>query len=78
VDISVTGLRSTGNVQVGVNDSPIDNPGRFAAFISDILIKITVSGLDEDPERKKRKWAEVERLIPVFAAVRKQEANRKT
>ncbi|KAF8349637.1 hypothetical protein F5887DRAFT_947344 [Amanita rubescens] len=67
--------------ELGVNDSPIENPGRIAAFISDMfpeVTKITVSELNEDPEEKKRKWKEVERLIPVFAAVRKQEANRKT
>ncbi len=67
--------------KLGVNDSSIDNPGRVAAFISDIfpeVRKIVVSIPDGDPEGKKRKWEEVERLIPVFAAVRKQEANRKT
>ncbi len=67
--------------ELGVNDSPIDSPGRIAAFISDMfpeVSKIVVSELNEDPEGKKRKWEEVERLIPVFAAVRKQEANRKT
>jgi hypothetical protein len=67
--------------ELHVNDSPVDNPARIAAFISDIfpeVRKIIVSVPNEDPEGKKRKWEEVERLIPIFAAVRKQEANRKT
>lgn len=67
--------------ELHVNDSPVDNPARIAAFISDIfpeVRKIIVSVPNEDPEGKKHKWEEVERLIPIFAAVRKQEANRKT
>ena len=62
-----------------VFDSPIGNPACVAAFISDIFPNVTrISGAFGHDERKpRRKWYEVRRNAPLFAAVRRQEANRK-
>jgi hypothetical protein len=66
--------------KLNVFDSPIDDPARVAAFLSDIFpnvrnISSTVRGAEMPVVGPK--WDEVERLIPVFAAVRRQEANLK-
>jgi hypothetical protein len=70
------GICSTRLRELGVHDSPINDPGRVAAFISDVFpnvgrLRVSVTGEDQ-----KRKWKEVEKLIPVFAAVRRQEINK--
>lgn len=62
-----------------VFDSPIDNQACVAAFISDIFPNVRrISSIFGAHERKpRRKWYEVKRNAPLFAAVRRQEANRK-
>jgi len=66
-----------------VFDSSINDPHRVAAFISDIfpnVVEISFSlfknfaSITHD-RTKRTKWKEVEKLIPIFAAVRRQEAN---
>ena len=60
--------------------SPIDDPARVAAFLSDILPNVRKVSSTVMPYRAAEmpvvgpKWDEVERLISVFAAVRRQEA----
>ena len=64
-------------------DSSIDDPHRVAAFISDIfpnVVEISFNIFKRFPTGPQNqtyltKWKEVERLIPIFAAVRRQEAN---
>lgn len=60
-----------------VYDSPIEDPARVAAFISDIFPYVKLTSILFVPcnniEKKfKRKWNEVERII---AAAQSQEAN---
>ena len=70
------GVCNTRLRELGVHDSTIANPGRVAAFISDIFPKVEKLKVSVTGEDQKRKWKEVEKLIPVFAAVRRQETNK--
>ena len=70
------GICSTRLRELGVHDSPINNPGRVAAFISDVFPNVGRLKVSVTSEDQKRKWKEVEKLIPVFAAVRRQETNK--
>jgi len=59
--------------KLDVNHSPIDDPGRVAAFIADIfpnVTKISVAFMPGTADR--RKWKQVERMLPVLAASRRQ------
>jgi hypothetical protein len=64
-----------------VSNSPIDDTARVAAFLSDIFPNVrnisSTAMSKREAEMLRPKWDEVGRLIPVFAAVRRQEANRK-
>jgi len=65
--------------RIHVFDSPIGNPACVAAFISDICpnVRRISSAFGPDERKPSRKWYEVRRNAPLFAAVRRQEANRK-
>ncbi|KAF8349642.1 hypothetical protein F5887DRAFT_914557 [Amanita rubescens] len=77
------GSLGTGLRELMIFDSPIDDPPRVAAFISDIFPKVaridftTFKSLSVSTEYQTHwtNWIEVERLIPIFAAVRGREAN---
>ena len=66
-------------------DSPIDDPPRVAAFISDIFpnvvrIPFTFPHVTAQQHRTAAethcmRWNEVKRSIPIFVAVRRREAN---
>lgn len=61
-------------------NSPIDDPHRVAAFISDIFpnvghISFTPSSAAAQCQIHWTKWIEVRKLVPIFVAVRRQEAN---
>ena len=66
---------------LGVLHSPIGDPGKVAAFLSDIfpnLQEIRIFCCEElelpgDYEELEQKWEEVERLVKVFSLVRTQE-----
>ena len=64
-----------------LSDSPIDDLARVAAFLSDIFPNVreiySTAMSKRDVVVLMPKWDEVGRLIPVFAAVWRQEANRK-
>ena len=63
--------------ELDVHDSTIADPGRAAAFISDIFPKVEIlNAFARVGEGQKRKWNEIEKLIPVFANVRRQETNK--
>ena len=64
---------------LNVYHSPIDDPGHVAAFIADIFPNVTnVFVAYESHAVNKQKWKEVERMIPVLAASRRQEVTHKS
>ncbi|KAF8349640.1 hypothetical protein F5887DRAFT_947356 [Amanita rubescens] len=64
---------------LSVDHSPIDDPGRVASFIADIFPNVTkVSVACESRAVNRQKWKEVERMLPVLAASRRQEVTHKS
>ena len=65
--------------KLNVGHSPIDDPDRVAAFIADIFPNVTkMSVACESHAVNKQKWKEVERMLPVLAASRRQEVTLKS